>query len=142
MKKQFKIDGRAVPKARPRLTRSGYAYTPKTTREYEEKVKKAFLRQCGSGMFPESAPLAIFVEFGYVPPKSWSDRKKKKAKDKLIYPTTRPDVDNLIKSIEDALNGVAYKDDSQIIALTARKVYAPKNETKVMIWSLFDDGDK
>ena len=138
MKKYFTIYGKAVAKARPRVTKSGYAYTPKTTKEFEAKVKEAYLKYCGDSMFPESTPLAICIEFQFAPPKSWSQVKRKKAKEREIFPTCRPDVDNLCKSIGDALNGVAYHDDSQIVAMTARKIYAREDKTKVVIWSLYD----
>lgn len=133
MKKYFTIYGRAVAKARPRVTKRGYTYTPKTTKEFETKVKEAYLKQCGEMMFSKSTPLEICIEFQFAPPKSWSKGKRKKAKDGELFPTCRPDVDNLCKSIEDALNGVAYYDDSQIVAMTARKIYAGEDKTSVEI---------
>lgn len=133
MKKHFTIYGKAVAKARPRVTKSGHTYTPTKTKEFETKVQESYLQQCGVMMFPKSTPLEICIEFQFTPPKSWNQAKRKKAKGREIFPTCRPDVDNLCKSIEDALNGVAYYDDSQIIAMTARKIYSGENKTLVEI---------
>jgi Holliday junction resolvase RusA-like endonuclease len=50
-----------------------------------------------------------------------------------MRPVTKPDVDNLAKSVLDAINGVAYKDDNQIVDLVARKVYADIPFVKVFV---------
>lgn len=136
MEKKFEVYGRPVPKARPRVTRSGHTYTPKTTKDYEAKVREAYREKYGVEIFPDKTPLAMLVEFSYTPPKSWSRIKQKKAIDKELFPTSRPDVDNLLKGVEDALNGVAYKDDSQIVALTSRKIYGKEDKARIMIWSI------
>lgn len=139
MKKYFTIYGKAVAKARPRVTKSGHTYTPKKTKEFETKVQESYLHQCGGMMFPKSTPLEICIEFQFAPPKSWSKGKRKKAKESELFPTSRPDVDNLCKSIEDALNGVAYYDDSQIVTMTARKIYSGEDKTIVEIRAI--DGE-
>ena len=41
-----------------------------------------------------------------------------------IFPSRKPDIDNVLKVVLDALNGVAYKDDSRVVAVSARKVYS------------------
>lgn len=61
------------------------------------------------------SPVAVGLRFHLPRPKS-----KKKAK----YPTTKPDVDKLARAAIDALSGVAFKDDNQVVAVQARKVYA------------------
>jgi Holliday junction resolvase RusA-like endonuclease len=43
--------------------------------------------------------------------------------DNKIYPTIKPDTDNIAKSILDSLNGIAYKDDKQVVKLTVEKRY-------------------
>lgn len=52
-----------------------------------------------------------------------------------IFPTKKPDIDNVIKVIADALNGVAYDDDKQIIDVSARKVYSetPRVDVRIRI---------
>ena len=41
-------------------------------------------------------------------------------------PLKKPDIDNCIKVILDSLNGIAYKDDSQVVSLKIEKYYADK----------------
>lgn len=140
MEKKFIIPGRAVPKARPRVTKRGFTYTPKSTKDFEKLVRDTYISEFGgNAMFPPQMPLAMVVEFGLKPPKSWAKTKRKRAIEKEIFPVGRPDVDNLLKGVQDALNGVAYPDDSQIIAITARKVYTKDDQTKVAIWSINND---
>ena len=38
---------------------------------------------------------------------------------------TKPDLDKLVRSVGDSLSGVVYRDDSQVVQILARKVYAP-----------------
>lgn len=140
IERKFIIPGKAVPKARPRVTKKGFTYTPKTTKDFEKLVRDSYIAEFGgNSLFPPQMPLAMVVEFQFQPPKSWSRQKKKKAIDKEIYPISRPDVDNLLKGVQDALNGVAYPDDSQIIAITARKTYSTYEQTRVAIWSINND---
>ena len=136
MEVSFTIRGRAIPKERPRVTRQGYAYTPRTTQQFEEWVRTEYRLQCGDFRFPEAAPLVMEVEFYFTPPKSWSKAKQERAIARKKYPTTRPDLDNLWKGVADALNGIAYKDDSQIVAVTCRKMYGAKFCSKVRIRTL------
>lgn len=136
MQVEFNITSRAIPKARPRVTRGGYAYTPRTTQHFERMVQMEYRNQCGTATFEADAALVINIEFQFAPPKSWPQKKKADAIERREYPTCRPDLDNLIKAVTDALNGVAYKDDSQIVALTSRKVYGYRDRTRVRISTL------
>jgi Holliday junction resolvase RusA-like endonuclease len=133
---EFYIPGRAIPKARPRVTRGGYAYTPRTTQIFEQTVQTEYRKQCGTESFADKVPLIINIEFRFEPAKSWPKKKRDAAIARRIYPTCRPDLDNLVKSITDALNGIAYKDDSQIVAIVSRKMYAPRANTIVRITSI------
>jgi Holliday junction resolvase RusA-like endonuclease len=99
-----------VPKGRPRMTRTGIAYTPSKTRE-AEKFIKTFLT--GYPMFPADVPLAMTVDFYMTRPKSA----------KRIHHTVKPDCSNLVKTVEDAANGILYHDDAQITRLLIRKGY-------------------
>lgn len=125
----FCIHGEPIGKARPRVTKFG-AYTPKKTKDYEELVRSRFREMVESKKVKYDADNVKFAEvcisayFGV--PKSWS-----KAKKEMHYnqPTTKkPDADNIAKIICDALNGVAYKDDSCIGELDVRKRYCGENE--------------
>jgi Holliday junction resolvase RusA-like endonuclease len=70
-----------------------------------------------------AGPLTVEV-LAFVPiPKSFSKAKRQAAVEGAVRPVTRPDVDNHIKNL-DALNGIAWSDDSQIVTLRAAKYYS------------------
>ena len=69
------------------------------------------------------------IEFFYEIPKSWTKKKKESAK----WHTSKPDIDNLIKSVMDSLSGIAFKDDGQVVMIQARKQYANFDGVKIEI---------
>ena len=116
----FEIPGVPVAKGRPRMTRSGHAYTPQKTRDYEAWVRLCWL-QTGQPMSLQ--PLQVKLGF-YLPiPKSFRKKQRELALDGILLPAKKPDIDNLVKAILDGLNGLAYQDDKQIVALEAAKGY-------------------
>lgn len=123
---RFVVDGTAVPKQRPRITRGRQAYTPKKTRDYEERVRRAF-RSSYRGAEPVyhgGIAVRVCIEVVQGIPKSWSNSKHLRAEKGEIVPTSRNgDLDNIAKSILDALNGVAYDDDCQVTRLAISKRY-------------------
>ena len=125
------VEGEVVPKGRARITRSGIAYTPKKTRDYENKL--AFFAQQAMKDTPLfEGPLVVHVEVTIPIPESWSKKKREKALAGEIRPISRPDLDNYIK-ILDGINGIVWRDDSQIVELTARKIYGEKPGLMVII---------
>ncbi len=129
--KQLTIDGVPVAKGRPRLGRYG-TYTPKKTQEYEEYVKMCWVAKYG-GVQPLQQSLEVNVVF-YLPiPKSVNKKQRAEMLDGKIKHTKKPDIDNLIKSVLDALNGIAYSDDSKIIRVAAEKQYSEKPKTELII---------
>lgn len=122
--KEFIVYGEPQGKARPRFARTNKGvrtFTPQKTTEYEERVQLAY-RQVYKDE-PIQKPVKVYIQAHFSMPKSWS--RKKKVESLLHRPTKKPDVDNIAKAICDALNGVAYKDDSQIVELNVSKYYAP-----------------
>lgn len=122
---QIIIDGVAVPKQRPRLS-GRVAYTPKKTRDYEERVRNAFRSSYRDAVpvFDAGVPVRAYIEVIIPIPKSWSNKKHISAEKGEIVPTSRNgDVDNIAKSILDALNGLAYHDDAQVATLFVTKKY-------------------
>lgn len=133
----FKVMGEPVGKGRPRMTtRGGYAhaYTPKKTSEYEEKLKFEFMASTSDKMpvYEKGIPLKVEMVMAFAIPKSFSKKKTEQARLGLIVPTKKPDVDNVIKQL-DALNGLAFYDDSQITSITAEKIYAEEPYLEVKI---------
>lgn len=110
-----------VPKGRPRFTRTGHAYTPKTTQEYERKIAEYYKSQTND--FYDSA-IKIKLIFNMPIPKSTTKKNKELMAVGMIKHTKRPDADNMIKAFCDGLLNVAYSDDSLITELHVIKKYA------------------
>ena len=120
------IEAKLTGKGRPRFYR-GHAITPKNTKEYEKKVAMEYKRQNGQ-YFSREVPLEVHIEFFKKVPKSYTKKDKKAIEDGYKQFISKPDIDNLIKSILDGLNGIAYEDDSQIVKVNATKKYTFQEE--------------
>ena len=119
------IPGAPIGKGRPRFYR-GRAVTPAATRNYEQAIAVAGLEAARRhGPFAANLALSMRVEARMPIPESWSARKRECAICQSIWPTGRPDGDNLLKAAADALNGVLYRDDAQLVEQYIRKVYHP-----------------
>ncbi|EOU1600911.1 RusA family crossover junction endodeoxyribonuclease [Clostridium perfringens] len=118
------VTGKIRGKARPRICR-GHAFTPKDTVQYEKLVRECYKQQ--DGRYLEGSIKALIIAY-YKIPKSYSKKRVQAIKDGLEKPTKKPDADNIGKIILDSLNGVAYKDDSQIIELGVIKRYTEEDE--------------
>lgn len=129
----FVVEGKPVGKGRPRFKRVGnfvQTYTPANTAEYEKLVRLRF--QNAGGVITDK-PVRVAVVAFFAPPKSIRKREKADMLSNLILPMKKPDVDNIAKIILDALNGIAYKDDSQVVELSVKKKYASEAKVSVHI---------
>ena len=126
------IPGECVPKARPRLGRYG-TYTPEKTKVYERYVKVTIQK---AKLKPVDGPLKVELTIYRKIPKSFSKVKRNKAISGELLPTTKPDIDNYVKSVLDASNGMLYHDDNQIVELIARKLYAEEPRVEIRIEEL------
>ena len=115
----IQIPIRPRPKQRPRF--AGHAYTPSETREYENYIRSIVkMRMACDGIEPFHEWCELELLFQYEMPK----RRK-------LFCNKRPDIDNLLKAVFDALNGVLYRDDAIILKVSAKKAYGEEN--KIMI---------
>ena len=136
----FTVPGEPKGKGRPRLGRSGHAYTPHDTAVYENLVKVCFKEK-----YPKHVPLdpdaevRAEIKVFYSIPKSASKKKRNDMLMGFTRPKKKPDCDNIAKIICDALNGIVYHDDSQVVDLEIRKYYS--DEPKVKIRMEWDDGE-
>lgn len=129
----FEIAGEPMGKQRPKFSRVGgfvKTYTPKETVNYEQWVKLCY-KQAGGEYFGENE-LCIDIMAFIKTPKSFSKKKTEQAKNGELRPTKKPDIDNILKIICDSLNGVAYKDDKQIVSASISKHYTTL-EPKVIV---------
>lgn len=119
--------GKARPRFRIIKARSGAtfgsAYTDAQTRSYEANLTAAGV-EAMAGRTPLEGPLAVVVQALMPIPASWPRKRREAALRQEIRPTGKPDTDNLAKCAGDALNGIVYRDDSQIVTLSISKFYS------------------
>ncbi len=138
---QFEIKGKPVAKARPRVGKFG-TYTPQKTVNYENLINYTFTQK-----YPDFKPfegeIKVKITAIFEVPKSYSKKKRE-----MLLPDEfsehgmgykgKVDIDNICKSVLDALNGIAYKDDSQITCLLAFKEYGIQAKTIIEIEEIGD----
>lgn len=117
------IPGKPLGKQRPRVLKNGIAYTPKETVNYETLIKQLYATEHRWAK-PLEGPLKMKVTAYFPIPKSVSKTKATSMEQGHIRPTKKPDADNIIKIVADALNGLAYRDDSQIVSCSLEKYYS------------------
>lgn len=133
------IPGEPCAQGRPRFSTAGgfvKAYDPAKSRNY-----KAYVKMCAIDAMQEQgwkcteSPLSIEITAFMSIPASKSKKFKQAAIVGAERPTKKPDVDNVFKILTDALSGIAYKDDKQIVSATINKWYAevPRVEVRVKI---------
>lgn len=121
------IPGPPVGKQRARVTSFG-AYTPPKTRAKETEI--GWLAKA-TGCTPITGACHLHVAITVEPPASWSRAKRAEAHSGRLFPTSKPDLDNCVKLIADALNGIAWLDDKQLIQVIATKIYGPVAQTVI-----------
>ena len=138
MIRKFTVYGTPVGKGRPRFRNTGkfvQAYTPEKTANYETLVKLAYQQEYGG------EPLltgALHMELlAYFPiPKSTSKASRALMMFGKIWHIKKPDSSNVLKAVEDALNGIAYADDSAICSLTVMKKYSDTPRVEIVLSEL------
>lgn len=131
--------GEPTGKGRPKFsTFNGHAvaYTPQKTVNYENLVKLSYQQQCNEKPYPKEISLRAEIRAYFAVPKSASKTKRDMMLKGQINPTKKPDTDNIAKAILDALNGIAYYDDAQIVALSISKQYSDSPRVEVCINTL------
>ena len=136
MKAKFTVLGEPRGKGRPKFDRNGHAYTPDSTVNYEVLVKMQYQQKFGEMMFPDDAMLDMRIKAYYSIPKSASKKKHAAMLAGEIRPTKKPDMDNVVKIVADALNKVAYRDDTQIVDCQCRKFYSENPRVEVTIMTI------
>jgi Holliday junction resolvase RusA-like endonuclease len=127
------IPGPPVAKQRPRLGK-GFTYTPKETVNYETLIKQLYITQNYATQL--EGMLFIEVKAFFPIPKSVSKKDAALMRQMLIRPTKKPDWDNIGKICSDALNGLAYHDDSQIVSARVEKWYSEQPRVEIELWEV------
>lgn len=139
MQVSFTVPGKPVPQPRQRVARNGRMYYPdngiRLYRRNVELAASAVVKQ------PFTDPVRLRVFFIFERPPSHFTKQgtlTKAAKAKQI--PGRGDVSNLLKGLEDALNGLAWTDDALIATVEATKLYGSETRTEVVIDEAFRQG--
>lgn len=135
----FDIPGQPIGQGRPKFsTINGHAkaYDPEKSRNY-----KAYVRMLATQAMKEAGferidgPCLLSINAFFEIPKSKSKRFREAALKGDERPTKKPDLSNIIKGIEDALNGLVYKDDACIVNLSCEKFYSDNPRVEVFVTS-------
>lgn len=136
---EFFVPGAPVGKGRPRAARRGAGvvmFTPEKTVGYEGLVA-ATAAAALAGNAPThqllDGPLEAVLEMRFPVPASWSKAKRARALAGVEWHTSKPDADNVAKAVLDACNGVVFRDDAQVVMLTATKLFSEMPGVRVVI---------
>lgn len=133
----FYIPGPPRGKGRPRATIRGQhaaVYTDSKTAAYENLVRMACfeaMRKTAQDAFV--GPVSVSVTCKYPTPKNPSKRKLEEFLSGEEKPTKKPDLDNVLKAVLDGINGVAFKDDAQVVNITSSKYYSLEPGVQVIV---------
>lgn len=128
---QFTVPGAPKGKGRPRFGR-GRTYTPKTTVDYERLVRICAADQLGD-IEPLSGPVYLSLTATFPIPASWPKAKKQLAEGGSLWHIAKPDSDNILKIVCDALNEVLWLDDSQVCLAKVSKKYGREPGVVVVV---------
>lgn len=131
----FDVPGQPVGKGRPRASRTPKGvrlHTPEKTASYEALVATA-AQGAMRDTVPFEGPCEVIMEIRMAVPLSWSTKKRNQAFDGALLPTKKPDADNVIKAVFDAINGVVWHDDVQVVQLAATKRYSARPGVSVVV---------
>lgn len=130
----FTVYGEPVAQGRPRAAAVNgqvVMYDPQKSRDYKYYVRLAAAQH--KPPKPLEGELEVVIDVYRSIPKSMPKRKRQLALQGKIRPVTKPDVDNYVKAIKDALSGIIWKDDKQVVSLTVRKWYSDMPRVEIDI---------
>jgi Holliday junction resolvase RusA-like endonuclease len=135
MQIHFQVEGDPKGKGRPRFSRVGNftkVYTDKQTLTYEALIA-TFAKQAIGATEPLKTPVSVFLYVRLPIPQSYPKKRRGACLSGAEKPCKKPDIDNIAKTYLDAMNGVIFVDDTQVIDLHVKKVYAEKAGVDVMV---------
>jgi len=126
------VPGHPQGKLRARWSPHG-TYTPTKTVNYETYIKEIFVISYPN-FIPLEGALRMQLTAWLMFPKSTSKKKQKLMEERIIRPEKKPDHDNIVKITSDALEGLAYKNDSQIVTCIFYKYYSVRPRLEIEIY--------
>lgn len=132
----FIVEGKPQGKARARTfydrnTGKMRSVTPEQTKSYEDLIRWSYV--AAGGQYLGDKVLQVDIQAFYPIPKSFNKAKRHAATFEQIRPTSKPDCDNIVKVVLDALNGVAYYDDKQVVCVSCNKYYGERGYLHISI---------
>lgn len=130
---EFEVIGDIKGKGRPRVNMyTSQVYTPTDTKDYENLIKQYFKMK-----YPRYVPFEnrvhVEIKAYFKILKSTTKKNRELINEGLLSPTKKPDIDNIVKIVLDALNKIAFKDDNQITKLDVEKLYGEEEKIIVKI---------
>lgn len=119
----YTINMKIIGKARPRQGRGKHFYTPKRTQQAENEIRKTIQPMA----IKHEGAVALTISFYFLKPKKITHKYSTE------YPTKKPDIDNTIKLILDALNNIVYHDDVQVVDLVTKKRYGEVEQIEIIV---------
>lgn len=128
---------RAKQSARFRIAKKGrkqfvMSYQKKTVKDRADSIKIQVKNQLPLNFKIYDNPIGVRVIFTFPPLKGWSKKKLRNT----VYKDVKPDIDNLLKSLFDGMNGVVYTDDAKICEVSASKIFGLKAKTELEFYLL------
>ena len=137
MRVEFTVPGEPQGKQRPRFSRyTGAVFTPEKTRIYEDTIRWCYVDAAGEARFDDDASVLMFVTAYFKIPKSTPKLKAANMLKGIIRPNKVPDWDNIGKVVGDALNGLAYKDDSHVVLGHVEKLYSNDPRLEIVLMDM------
>ena len=131
------VYGNPVAQGRPRFSRQGgfvKAYDPIQSKSYKQLIRLELQPLLSDPDFtPIDKACCLNLKVFRSMPKSFSKKKREEASLGYVRPTTKPDIDNYVKGVLDALNGTVLKDDSVVCEIFARKFYSERPRIEVVL---------
>lgn len=128
----IKINGNPKGKQRPRFAR-GIVFTPKETKDYEKLIAINYKNAKGEKL---EGAVKLIVKAYFPVVKKTKKADKLLMLSKIIRPTKKPDIDNIIKIVMDGLNGIAYNDDNQVVEVVALKYYGYEPCVEIEVYTI------
>lgn len=130
----IQVPGEPIAQSRPRFrVHKNFVkvYDAKPIQEYKKEVA-AVAKSC-YGLPPIQGAVRLQLDVFRGMPKSFSKRQKQLAVNKEFLPITKPDTDNYVKGVKDALTGICYVDDAQVVDEHVRKFYSDAPRVEITI---------
>lgn len=134
---RFTVYGEPIAQGRPKATTIGghvRMYDPKKSSDYKDYVRLVASEKAPISLLEGALGMVVKI---YRPiPKSFSKKKSEQAEQGILRPITKPDADNYLKGIKDALKNVIWKDDSQVVDVHVGKWYSGRPRVEVKVFEI------